>query len=1125
MLSRSIRRIGAALALLFLATAAPFPPGAVPAAAAPVEAYRRSDSWRSQGDDLLADAFFRPGGIALDLDPDRGELLAYIADSGNHRVQVFGIDATYRGTIGGPGTADEGGLASPHDVAVQGSLVLVSDSGHDRVALFTVEGTRLGDWPGLAAPWGIAISPSGLIAVVENRSSQVSIFRADGQRLATWGGFGEGVGQLNRPRGAAFTADGRLIVADRGNERLVVFDVGGRSIEEARLISPPEDLEVDPSSGEILVSHLDGSIRRYADQVSLPPVARPGTRLQLPGVSGLALARDAGGITHLLARFADDRRPLHGIRHWLGSPPRDPADNAEWGDFEPPLGRLDAPYRLAASQAGALVADRWPRVQDLDSNGLATWQIATGRINDVAKGPDSGIWAANDLEIASYLPDGSETRRAAVTPPIGGYSWLVALASDASGAVFGLDVGGQQIVRMQDRIEPVWSFGPAGGAPIALWDFAPGPPTFEAWYFINRSADSLEIRSKVDGALLSAVTVPGRPLRVDSDASGAAYVLNAHGWVLKYAPDGTLLAAWDARNAGDRRSSPSDLAVDAQGRVLVADPGLDEIGVFEPDPRGQPGPEPEFELRCAARGDKRADPTRLVLGEETAITLEVRGDCPQLTPPSDVVLVIDYSGSMIGAKMDAARQAGLDFVDGMSLGRDRVAVVGFNQEAILLAPLTDDAILAREAISGLVAGGGTDIAAGVDEARIELTGARRRLSAASVVILLTDGGSDVPAALRAADQLRLEGARLFTIGFGAGANAPLLSQMASSPDDYYFAPAADDLARIYLEIARRIAADLLFTTLTVRDELPANMAFVPGSGRPAPQVNGRLLTWQLSDVALSGITLTYRVQPLETGLHPTNVVAVGEGSDGLGQRGRVDFPVPEVEVIGPTATPTPSPTPTASPTRGPTPIPQPIYLPLLQRGQCLRRERVDVVLVIDSSDSMLAAAPSGRSKLALAIEAAAGFAELLDLEGGDAIALIHFNVDAGVDLDFSRDPAALRRALDGLPQASGTRIDLGLEAAARVLAGAGRSPGNRPAVILLTDGRPSGTGPDEVIRAAGLLAGQQTPIYAIGLGDDVDAALLGQIAGSPARLILTPDAEALHAIYAGLARDLPCDRP
>lgn len=1125
MLSRIIRRIGAALALLLLATAAPFPPGAVPAAAAPIEAYRRADTWQSQGDDKLADAFYRPGGIALDLDPEQGRLLAYIADSGNHRLQVFGIDARYRGTIGGPGQAEDGGLASPRDVAVQGSLVLITDSGHDRVALFTVDGLHLGEWPGLAAPWGIAVSPSGLIAVVENRRSQIAIYRADGQRLATWGRFGEGLGQLNRPRGAAFTADGRLVIADRGNERLVVFDTSGRSIEEAPLSVPPEDLEVDPASGEILVSHADGSIRRYADQVSLPPITRPGTQLQLPGVSGLALARDAGGVTHLLASFADDRRPFHGIRHWIGSPPRDPADDPEWGDFDPPLGRLDAPYRLAATEAGALVADRWPRVQALDPNGLATWQIATGRINDMAAGPESGVWAASDLEIARYLPDGSQAARDAILAPMGGYSWLVALSSEPLGTVLGLDVGGQRMVRMGDRIEALWTFGSPGAAPIALWDFAPGPPLLEAWYFINRSADSLELRSQRDGALLSAVTVPGRPLRVAGGADGAAFVLNAHGWILKYSPDGALLAAWDTRDAADRRSSPTDLAVDAQGRVLVADPGLNEIGVFEPDPSGQPGPVPTFELHCAARGDKRAVPTRLVLGEETGISLEVRGDCPQETSPSDVVLVIDYSGSMIGDKMDAAKQAGLEFVDRMSLGRDRVAVVGFNQEALLLAPLSEDATLARDAIGGLVAGGGTNIAAGVDEARIELTGPRRRLGAASVVILLTDGGSDVPAALRAADQLRLEGARLFTIGFGAGANAPLLSQMASAPDDYYFAPAADELARIYREIARRIAADLLFSTLTLRDELPANMDFVPGSGQPAPQVNGRLLTWQLSDVPLSGITLTYRVRPLETGLHPTNIFAVGEGTDGLGQRGRVDFPVPVVEVIGPTATATPSPSPTPTPTRGPTPIPQPIYLPLLQRGQCLSRERVDVVLVIDSSDSMLAPAPSGPSKLALAIEAAAGFADLLDLESGDAVALVHFNAEAHLDLDFSSDAAAIRRALDALPQASGTRIDLGLEAAAAVLAGPGRNPDNRPAVILLTDGRPSGAGPDEVLQAAQALARLKTPIYAIGLGADVDAVLLGQVAGSPSRLILALDAEALGAIYAGLARDLPCDRP
>ena len=1117
---KSRRLLGTALVALLL-TAGPAPSGSRPAVAAPVESWRLTGTWLTAAEALGPDAFYLPRGIALDLDPFDDQLSVYVVDGGNNRVQAFDAEGGFLRSIGRAGRPETGGLASPRDAAIQGSLLMVTDAGHQRVALFDPQSTAyLGQWPDLAGPWGIAASPDGRIAVVENAASQVAIFQADGRRLATWAGFGEGIGQLNRPRGAVFTADGRLVVADRGNARLVVFDRQGRSVEEAPLAVAPEDLDVDLASRDFLVAHPDGRIRRYRDEVSLP--SRPNSDLLLPGLAGLAIGRDASGVTRLFASFADDARPLHGVRRWLGSPPREPAENAEWGDFALPLGRIDAPFRIATAERDLLLADRWPRVQRFDAAGKAQDQVPVGRVGDLAAAADGGLWVVDEDQARLYAVDGGLRSRQVLSPTLGGYSWLVALSTGPSGPA-ALDVGGQRLVQLGATgvMTPTWRFAPEGATPIALWDLAPAP---QGWYLVNRSSDSLERREPISGTLQSAWSVPGRPLRVASNTAGEAFVLNAHGWVLKYAPDGNLLAAWDARG-GEPDSQPADLTVDGAGRLLVADAGLDRISIFEPDPEGDPGQTPSFEPVCGALGDKRADPTRLVLGQETEITLELRGSCPAVIPENDVVLVIDHSGSMQGANLAAAKLAARAFVESMDFAHDRVAVIGFNQEALLLAPLADDPTRVRDTVDALVAGGGTDIAEGVDAARIELTGPRRRLSASSVVVLLTDGGSAVAPALRAAAQLQLEGARLFTIGFGAGANTVLLEQMASTPDDYYYAPTPEALEGVYRAIARRITADVLFATLTLRDVLPDNMAYVFGSGAPPPQVAGQVLTWQLADVPLTGALLRYRVRPLETGLHPTNVVAAGEGTDGLGQRGRVDFPVPRVEVLAPTATPSPTPSPTPTPTRGPTPVPRPIYLPLLQRGECLEKQRVDVVLVIDSSDSMLDDVGGGRKKLDLALEAAGGFSELLDLQAGDAVALVHFNGEAAIDLPLSQDPAAVRAALARLPQAPGTRIDLGLELAALALTGPERSPANRPAVILLTDGRPSGTSRQAVVEAGDALRASGAAVYAVGLGRDVDVELLGQLASSPSRLILAPRAEDLARIYTELARDLPCDRP
>lgn len=1116
--------------------ARPVEPGSVPEAAASgtalVEAYQQVGGWASlSGSQLPPLAFNRPAGLGMDLDPFSGVLSIYVADTGNHRVQVFDAAGPYRSTIGGPGPLPAG-LSGPVDVAVQGSLVFVADRGHDRVALFTTEGQYVGQWTDADDPTAIAVSPTGRIAVVEQLASRIAIYQADGRRLATWGGFGEGTGQLNRPRGLAFTGDGRLVVADSGNERVVTLDATGRQLEAGPLGQRPLSVAVEAGSGDILTLLANGQVWRLADEATLPPRLDPRGRLNAPGAVELALARDARGISHLFASIQDDLTPFHGLQLWTGSPLAAPPDGGRWGDPALPLGLMEGPYRLAAGPEGSWVADRWPRLQLFDDQGQARRQVPARRIQDLTVLSDGAILTAGEDTLWWSEPQTGRDLGATAPALLRDYRWLVAVAADPAGGTLALDLGGQALWRWDDPADEAalrWTWTTTDTQRVALWDLASGPQGL--LWTVNRSTDSLELRDQDTGRITGAWSLPGRPVRVAADSSGNAFVLNAFGWVLKLAADGRMLAAFDARGDAPESGGPADLTVDRTGRVLVGDSSRSAVRVYAPDPSGQPGALPDFAPRCRAVGDKFAQPTRLLLGQTTALTLRIGGDCPEVEGRADVVLVIDYSGSMSGAPLDAAKAAAEAFIAGMDLARDRIGVVGFNQDADLRQGLTDDGLAAIDAVRALVAGGGTDIAAGVDEARLELTGPRRRLGAGSVIVLLTDGGSNVAQALRAADQARLEGARLFTVAFGAGANVGLLAQMASAPGDAYVAPSAAELARVYQVIAARLRAGVLFGSLTVTDEIPRNMAYVPGSAQPPAQLSGQRLVWTLADLPLDRPTeLGYRLRPLETGTHPTNVFAVGEGLDGLGQPGRVDFPVPVVEVGAPSPTPGPSPTtgpsPTASNTPTPSPTPRPIYLPWLRREHCPKRiQRADVVLVVDTSDSMLDVSRAGRTKLAAAVEAAGRFVRLMDYGAGDSTAVVAFNADALPRLPLSRDRSAILAALDRLPQASGTRIDLGLLAAGQVLAGTERNAANAAVVILLTDGRPTGTSTAAVLAAAEALHRSGAIVYSIGLGQDLDAALLGAIAREPERLLLAPDAEDLAQVYEQIARTLPCDGP
>jgi predicted ribosomally synthesized peptide with SipW-like signal peptide len=188
-------------------------------------------------------------------------------------------------------------------------------------------------------------------------------------------------------------------------------------------------------------------------------------------------------------------------------------------------------------------------------------------------------------------------------------------------------------------------------------------------------------------------------------------------------------------------------------------------------------------------------------------------DCDNVYEPTgedgqqelEVALVSDVSGSMGGAPLSALKTAATDFVDNLS-GSDEAAAISFSSSATTDQELTTDYQLVKDAINAYSAGGGTSIAAGIDEGADELlNGANATPGASKVMILLSDGNSSAGAATTAADAAKNAGIRLFTIALGS-ANTSLLESLASSPDDAFIAPDPADLDTVYAEIAQVVLA-------------------------------------------------------------------------------------------------------------------------------------------------------------------------------------------------------------------------------------------------------------------------------------------------------------------------------
>jgi DNA-binding beta-propeller fold protein YncE len=121
--------------------------------------------------------FRRP--MALAIDAPRGEIL--VADAENHRIQVLALeDGRWKRTYGGLGPAP-GQLKFPYDVEVdEEGRAWVAEFGNHRLQVFDREGRSVATWgtPGrregeLAEPWGVALAPHGLVYLLDSGNDRI----------------------------------------------------------------------------------------------------------------------------------------------------------------------------------------------------------------------------------------------------------------------------------------------------------------------------------------------------------------------------------------------------------------------------------------------------------------------------------------------------------------------------------------------------------------------------------------------------------------------------------------------------------------------------------------------------------------------------------------------------------------------------------------------------------------------------------------------------------------------------------------------------------------------------------------------------------------------------------------
>ncbi len=111
-------------------------------------------------------------------------------------------------------------------------------------------------------PAGIALNEAGEIFIADGYgNARIHQFEANGRYIKSWGGPGDAPGQFNLPHGAWIDRKGRLLVADRENDRIQVFSQDGDHISTwpSKLIGPAV-LYIDEDDVAYVVEHNAGLV-------------------------------------------------------------------------------------------------------------------------------------------------------------------------------------------------------------------------------------------------------------------------------------------------------------------------------------------------------------------------------------------------------------------------------------------------------------------------------------------------------------------------------------------------------------------------------------------------------------------------------------------------------------------------------------------------------------------------------------------------------------------------------------------------------------------------------------------------------------------------------------------------
>jgi DNA-binding beta-propeller fold protein YncE len=499
------------------------------------------ETWGSRGSgegefDLNCDTYPH-GGVVFDASG-----AFYVLDAGNARVQKFGRERDFLTSWGNQGDADDQ-FVCPSGIAVdRQGRVYVSDRSQDKIVVFDGAGAWLATWPTPRTPSGMAVDGDGNIWVANFENSSMVKFSADGDRLATWNETGGW--PINGPVHVAIDALDRVFVTEHDRDQVQVFAPDGTLLgawgeygEAPGELREPRGIALDGDGGVYVTEWLGGRVQKFR---LLPPLA-PASAVAVAATPAAPESVAAPVVEFLWEADGKPAAPLilpagaavdprgnlwvtDGFNGWFTIFSPDGAFLETWGS----RGGGDGEFELQCwgEGYGGVAFDAAGNIYVADAGN--------GRIQKF--GPDRTFltsWPSEGIDAEQLLVTGRGSRGTTNRPSF----CPVAIAIDGQGRVVVSD----------------------------------------------RGAGKVEVFAPDGRPLATAKTDQMRPEGVAIDGDDNIWVADSGHRILRFSPNGNLIAAWERFGAGDGElNTPMGLAVDARGRVFVSDHG-NRIQVFSGD--------------------------------------------------------------------------------------------------------------------------------------------------------------------------------------------------------------------------------------------------------------------------------------------------------------------------------------------------------------------------------------------------------------------------------------------------------------------------------------------------------------------------------------------------------------